>query len=169
LLLAEDTDDRHHFNLKKLMKETSSKKAKKQKRKLETEEGESDKFEMDVDDTRFTALFHNPNFNIDPSAPEFKKTKVMDELIQQKIRKRHEANKLPHDDTDTITPAVKREDNVRLAVSTQQAEVDQPKKPEDSKAALNQLVKSVKAKADLLKQQKDKNKSVVKSSKTKHK
>lgn len=166
-MLAEDTDDRHHFNLKKLMKETSSKKAKKQKRKLETEEGESDKFEMDVDDARFTALFHNPNFNIDPSAPEFKKTKVMDELIQQKIKKRHAANQLPHD--DTIAPAVKREDNVRLAVSTQQAEVDRPKKPEDSKAALNQLVKSVKAKADLLKLQKDKNKTVVKSSKTKHK
>ena len=42
---------------------------------------------MEVHDPRFTELFENPHYNIDPSAPEFKKTKAVDLLIQEKQKR----------------------------------------------------------------------------------
>ena len=56
----------------------------KKKRKLQQQlaaaesDAKPDSFEVDVKDDRFSALFVRPVFNIDPSEPNFKKTKAME-------------------------------------------------------------------------------------------
>ena len=41
-------------------------------------------------DPRFTDVYDNPLYNIDPSAPAFKKTKATEALIDEKIKRRQE-------------------------------------------------------------------------------
>ena len=149
LLLSEETDDKHHFNLKKLM---GSEKNKKQRKRKNAEEAEVDNFHMDVNDSRFSALFNNPNFNIDPSAPEFKKTKVMDDLIQHKVKKR-QSNLNDGGKSDNIFCAESSSSGISTEVPAKVIE-KLDRKIDYSTASLNQLVKSVKAKTVLLNEQK---------------
>lgn len=45
---------------------------------------------MDVSDPRFSAVYESHLFNIDPSAPEYRKTKGTEAIISEKVkRKRH--------------------------------------------------------------------------------
>lgn len=43
-----------------------------------------------MDDKRFSALFTSHHFNIDPTDPHYKKTKSMDKLVQEKLKRRNE-------------------------------------------------------------------------------
>ncbi|KAA2238106.1 hypothetical protein F0L68_41575, partial [Solihabitans fulvus] len=45
-------------------------------------------FEINLDDQRFSAIYNSHHFNIDPSDPNFKKTKNMEKLIQEKLKRR---------------------------------------------------------------------------------
>ena len=45
-------------------------------------------FQIDTDDHRFKELYENPLFNIDPTAPEFKKTKATEKVIEAKLKRR---------------------------------------------------------------------------------
>ncbi len=51
--------------------------------------------QINVDDPRFAAIYDNPEFNIDPSAPEYKATKAMDILAKEKIKRRQISDKNP--------------------------------------------------------------------------
>ncbi|KXN72798.1 hypothetical protein CONCODRAFT_32445, partial [Conidiobolus coronatus NRRL 28638] len=82
LLLAEEDGEakREHFDLKEVMK--SEKKNKKKKKQELTEI--QDNFEIDTQDPRFSAIHESHMFAIDPTNPNFKKTKAMDALIKER-------------------------------------------------------------------------------------
>uniref|UniRef100_A0A336LQA1 CSON000550 protein n=1 Tax=Culicoides sonorensis TaxID=179676 RepID=A0A336LQA1_CULSO len=100
-LLLEDGDEdkRAHFSLKKIQEaeddsQTGKKKRKFKKKKLrdilqEKEKAKvEDDFNINLEDDRFKAVFSKPEFNIDPTNPQFKKTKNMDVLIQEKLKRK---------------------------------------------------------------------------------
>ena len=48
---------------------------------------------MDVDDPRFSKLYTDPRFNIDPTAKEYKETEGTRALIDEKIKRRMKKQK----------------------------------------------------------------------------
>lgn len=82
LMMEEEADDRKHFNLKAIMKESTKKKKSSQDSK------DRDDFQIDVKDDRFGAIYDSYLYNIDPSAPEYKKTKSMEAIIEEKLHRR---------------------------------------------------------------------------------
>ena len=95
LLVMDSDDERNHFNYKTLVaEETAEPKAKKKWKKKKKNQlsvtdsvPKPDTFDVDVKDERFSALFNRPEFNIDPSEPNFKKTKAMEKLIGEKQKR----------------------------------------------------------------------------------
>lgn len=125
-LLLDDDDGKEHFSLKKIQdaeNETKSKKKRKHKEKMKHKVHDKgavpDGFEIDVADQRFSALYTSHHYNIDPTDSNFKKTKAMDTLIQEKLKRR------PAEISDEST---------------------QSKKPKKD-AAMGVLIKSIKRKA----------------------
>ncbi|EFA01774.1 ESF1 homolog [Tribolium castaneum] len=118
LLADEDDDNKKHFSLKKIQKQEEA--TSKKKRKLK-ETDEKDDFQVDVNDDRFSALFTSHLYNIDPTDPHYKKTKGMERLINEKIKRR-------------------KDDSER----------EMTEKPMKKDAELSVLVKSVKRKAEAL-------------------
>lgn len=89
----DDTDDKQHFSLKKIMEaENESKSLKKKNRKWKKVKDDvkaaEDTFEVDVADSRFSALFSSHLYNVDPSDPNFKRTKGMETIIHEKQKRR---------------------------------------------------------------------------------
>lgn len=98
LLLDGDTDDkRAHFNLKKIQDSENEKKTQRKRKKVlrrskkqneaEKEMLQADDFQIDTRDDRFKAIYTSHLFNIDPTNPNFKKTKAMDALIGEKLKR----------------------------------------------------------------------------------
>lgn len=117
LLLDDGSDKKAHFSLKKIQEneEMSSKKKKRKLKKLKKSgakiEDVIDNFELNVGDNRFGAVFSKPDYNIDPTNPSFKKTKGMEKLIQEKLKRRH--------DNDAVLeelPAKKKHKDVHLSM-----------------------------------------------------
>jgi len=48
--------------------------------------------QMDVADPRFAAIYDNPLYNVDPSAPEFKRSKTMEAILDEKVKRRTKNN-----------------------------------------------------------------------------
>ncbi len=67
-------DDKEHFDYKNIVKTEKKKKKKKLKKNTAVKE---DNFKIDVTDERFSAVFDKADYNVDPSNPNFKKTKAM--------------------------------------------------------------------------------------------
>lgn len=124
LMLDDGDDDKSHFNLKAIqenevdLKSVSKSKRKrilkKSKKQIEEQRQQStggDDFEVNVDDARFKAVYEKPEFNIDPTNPSFKKTKGMEKLIQEKLKKR------PLKDNDLPGAMDDGEDNVAASES----------------------------------------------------
>ena len=69
--------------------------------KKQKKEEVKDDFDLNVNDDRFAAIYSRPEFNIDPSATSFKKTKAMETLIDEKQKRvtsghnKREAKKKP--------------------------------------------------------------------------
>ncbi|XP_045536534.1 ESF1 homolog [Papilio machaon] len=122
LLLDDEDDGKQHFSLKKIQEseniDKKSKRKKKLKAKMKEQKESLPDFEINLNDQRFNALYNSHLYNIDPSDPNFKKTKNMEKLIQEKLKRR-----------PTETPA----------------EQSQPKKSKED-AELSVLVKSLKQK-----------------------
>ncbi|XP_074628281.1 ESF1 homolog [Acropora palmata] len=91
LLLMDDKDDKHHFSLKGIM--DNEKKTKKQKKRKE-KEIVNDDFNVDLKDSRFDALFTSHHFAVDPSDPQYRKTKGMESILQERMRRRENGEKL---------------------------------------------------------------------------
>lgn len=91
-LLLDDEDGKAHFSLKKIQEAENLTKKSKRKRKLKEKIIEQKQslpdFEINVNDERFSALYNSHLYNIDPSNPNFKKTKNMEKLIEEKLRRR---------------------------------------------------------------------------------
>lgn len=127
LLLEDNEEEKSHFSLKKIQEneDMSSSKKKRKLKKLKKQgltEEPVDNFELNVKDDRFKAVFSQPEFNIDPTNSGYKKTKGMEKLIQEKLKRRH-------------TDDVEHTDDV----------VEKKKKIKD--VSLNLLVKNIKRKA----------------------
>lgn len=127
LLLDDGSDDKAHFSLKKIQdNETMSSSKRKRRLKKSKNDLKSDQpvdnFELNIKDDRFTAVYTKPDFNIDPTDPNFKKTKGMDVLIQEKLKRRY-------NDDESIVDEVTE------------------KKRKTKDVSLNILVKSIKRKA----------------------
>lgn len=91
-LLLDEDDGKAHFSLKKIQKSEETTKKSKRKRKLKEQMKEKTHavpdFEINLNDERFSAVFNSHLYNIDPSDPNFKKTKNMERLIQEKLKRR---------------------------------------------------------------------------------
>uniref|UniRef100_A0A8D8PC39 ESF1 homolog n=1 Tax=Culex pipiens TaxID=7175 RepID=A0A8D8PC39_CULPI len=106
LILDDGEDDRSHFNLKSIqeteidLKSVSKSKRKRiiKKTRKQIEEqrvrnealaaAAGDDFDIDLGDDRFRAVYERPEYSIDPTNPSFKKTKGMERLIEEKLKKR---------------------------------------------------------------------------------
>lgn len=92
LLLEDDDDGKAHFSLKKIQEAEGTTKKSRRKKKLKEKMMEQKQaipdFEINTKDDRFSALYNSHLYNIDPSDPNFKKTKNMDKLIQEKLKRR---------------------------------------------------------------------------------
>jgi len=90
LMVMDSDDDKEHFNFKDIVQtETKTGKAKKKwkKKKKELEVPLDDNFAVNVSDDRFSALFSRPEFNIDPTDSSFKRTKNMDKIVNEKMKR----------------------------------------------------------------------------------
>lgn len=70
-------------------------------------------FKVNVEDKRFSAIFTSHHYNIEPTDPHYKKTKGMDTLIQEKMKRRGaKDNAVPESKKPKITEqqAEKRKD-----------------------------------------------------------
>jgi len=45
-------------------------------------------FQVDINDPRFSAMYNNPLYNVDPSAPEFRRSKTMEAILEEKVKRR---------------------------------------------------------------------------------
>ncbi|XP_009868763.1 PREDICTED: ESF1 homolog [Apaloderma vittatum] len=133
LLMMDDEDDaRKHFNYKKIVEQQNLSKRKK-KLLMKKKELLEDDFQVNVADTRFQAMFTSPLFNLDPSDPNFKKTKAVEKILEEKARRREEKEQ-------DLKEASKGQEN-RMAKKGEVA-----KKAIDP--ALSVLIKSVKNKTE---------------------
>jgi len=107
------------YDLSQLIEKNDERKNGKKKRKKgkqqDAEEIFEDNFAINVDDQRFSALFDNPSFAIDPTDRSFKSTEAMEKLLEEKHRRRLDAR-------------TREEDEVRK----QRMKLDQPTESTDS-------------------------------------
>lgn len=94
LLMDKDDENKSHFNMKEIEKlETMSKSKKKKlikKSKLSNTNEQIPEFEVNVQDPRFSALFTSHYFNIDPTNPNYRKTKGTEALINENLKRRND-------------------------------------------------------------------------------
>ncbi|XP_074944350.1 ESF1 homolog isoform X1 [Phalacrocorax aristotelis] len=133
LLMTDDEDDaRKHFNYKKIVEQQNLSK-KKKKLLMKKKELLEDDFQVNVADRRFQAMFTSPLFNLDPSDPNFRKTKAVEKILEEKARRREQKEQ-------ELTEASKGQE------SKAAKKRDIPKKAIDP--ALSMLIKSVKNKTE---------------------
>ncbi|KAL2132425.1 hypothetical protein VTI74DRAFT_3794 [Chaetomium olivicolor] len=80
-----------HFDMKEIIraeKQKGKKKSKKGKKGAEDQGGLQEDFKMDVEDSRFKAVFESHEFAIDPSNPKYKATQGMKKLLEEGRKKR---------------------------------------------------------------------------------
>jgi hypothetical protein len=142
LLMMDDDDNKSHFSLKKIMADSTEKSKKKRKgKKIQETKSVADNFEINVNDDRFSALFSSHHFNVDPSDPNYKKTNAMEKIITEKLKRRPPMKK-----SDQI---VGKNDPSVIEDST--AETLGPDNSAKEKFELQSLVKSIKRKAENMK------------------
>ncbi|KAI9893186.1 MAG: pre-rRNA-processing protein esf1 [Vezdaea aestivalis] len=85
-----DGKRREHFDIKAILKSEKAKarKGKGRKKALKNIGDVQEGFQMDTDDPRFSSLFQNHEYAIDPTNPKFKGTEGMKQLLETARRKR---------------------------------------------------------------------------------
>ncbi|XP_071996544.1 ESF1 homolog [Engystomops pustulosus] len=137
LLMMDDVeDDRKHFNYDKIVEHHNLSRSKKKRLlKKKKEILEEDEFQINVDDSRFQSLFTSHLYNVDPSDPNFKKTKAMTKVLEEKAKRRERESK-------ELSETVKKQKE-KLEVSEKQAGTSSKKAVDP---ALSSLLKSIKSK-----------------------
>ncbi|XP_051039237.1 ESF1 homolog isoform X1 [Phodopus roborovskii] len=130
LVMDEEEDSKKHFNYDKIVEHQNLSK-KKKKQLMKKKELLEDDFEVNVSDARFQAMYTSHLFNLDPSDPNFKKTKAMEKILEEKARQRERKEEL-------LIQAVEK--------AEQDAAKSAQKRPVDP--ALSLLIKSVKNKTE---------------------
>lgn len=120
-LLLDDDDEqetgkpKQHFSLTKILKDEQENSSSKRKRRkqlkksktVETKAQVDDNFQVNLDDTRFKAVYKSHEYNIDPTHSHYKATKGMQQLIGEKL-KRREQLKSEEQQEEAAEPAQKR-------------------------------------------------------------
>lgn len=141
LLMADEDDvnQKHHFDYEKIIKQESKIKPKKKVKAAKVKD--HDDFKLDLNDDRFGAIYTSSLFNIDKSAPEYKKSAAMEALIEEKLRRRYIAKECSEKDEliENSKPGiVPTRSLVNRTVSSQTSiDIDQ---------SVNSLVHSIKTK-----------------------
>ncbi|XP_026253447.2 ESF1 homolog [Urocitellus parryii] len=130
LMMDEEEDSKKHFNYNKIVEHQNLSK-KKKKQLMKKKELVEDDFEVNVSDARFQAMYTSHLFNLDPSDPNFKKTKAMEKILEEKARQREQKEEL--------TQALIKRKESEFEKTSQKKSVD---------PALSMLVKSVKNKTE---------------------
>nr|XP_056712491.1 ESF1 homolog [Euleptes europaea] len=87
----EEADGRRHFNYDKIVHQQNLSK-KKKKLLMKKKELLTDDFQVNVADARFQAMYTSHLFNLDPSDPNFKKTKAVEKMLEEKARRRQQGH-----------------------------------------------------------------------------
>ena len=95
LLVMDSDDDKEHFDYKEIVKNETKQSKKRRKKEEKLKKTQEENFKLDLGDERFSAVFEKPDYNIDPSHPNFKKTQSMLDMVEEKQRriKKHSRNK----------------------------------------------------------------------------
>ncbi|XP_055715891.1 ESF1 homolog [Phlebotomus papatasi] len=130
LLLDEKEEGKSHFSLKKIQSaeaETKKRKRKKLLKKSKAQIAEAkakkateDDFKINVNDERFSAVFTSHLYNIDPTDPNFKKTRAMDVLIEEKLKRKQEGTvrNVPEEREGSPRKKVKKDAEVSVLVKS---------------------------------------------------
>lgn len=87
--------------------------------------------QVNVKDARFQAMYTSHLFNLDPSDPNFKKTKAMEKILEEKARQREQ-----------------KEQELTQAVKKKESEIQKESHKRSIDPALSLLIKSVKNKTE---------------------
>merc|ERR1719369_1287238 len=102
--------------------ETKTGKLKKKwkKKKKEDVKPVEDNFTVDVSDDRFGALFNRPEFNIDPTESNFKKTKNMEKIIEEKLKRISDSGgeKRKKDEKETLSKKPRLEPDISSSLKS---------------------------------------------------
>lgn len=85
--------------------------------------------QVNVKDARFQAMYTSHLFNLDPSDPNFKKTKAMEKILEEKARQREQ-----------------KEQELTQAIKKKESEIQKESQKRSIDPALSMLIKSVKNK-----------------------
>ncbi|CAO0793893.1 unnamed protein product [Mucor circinelloides] len=135
-LLMDDDGKSEGFNMKEVLKREKLEKKKKGKKSKKNADLGEDDFEINVSDPRFSAVQESHHFAIDPTNPQFKKTKSMQKLMNARQTKMKET-------TETVNDEWKKEKKSKSDSTSGSAQ------DKASKSSLQSLVASVKRKANL--------------------
>ena len=135
-----------HFDMRQIAKEHKLSKKKKKKLRSKSKRGvdddedaqaADDSFKLDVGDSRFGAVFDNKDFAIDKTVPEFKDTREMSRLIDERQARVRKATK---------ESGKKRKSEKKAKAASSKKHTPGPVAPEDEDGILAELVASVKDK-----------------------
>ncbi|XP_030677851.1 ESF1 homolog [Nomascus leucogenys] len=130
LMMDEDEDSKKHFNYNKIVEHQNLSK-KKKKQLMKKKELIEDDFEVNVNDARFQAMYTSHLFNLDPSDPNFKKTKAMEKILEEKARQRE-----------------RKEQELTQAIKKKESEIEKESQRKSIDPALSMLIKSIKTKTE---------------------
>ncbi|XP_012330359.1 ESF1 homolog [Aotus nancymaae] len=130
LMMDEAEDGKKHFNYNKIVEHQNLSK-KKKKQLMKKKELIEDDFEVNVSDARFQAMYTSHLFNLDPSDPNFKKTKAMEKILEEKARQREQ-----------------KEQDLTQAIKKKESEIERESQRKFIDPALSMLIKSIKTKTE---------------------
>ncbi|XP_058589012.1 ESF1 homolog [Neofelis nebulosa] len=130
LMMDEEEESKKQFNGNKILEHQNLSK-KKKKLLMKKKELLEDDFEVNVKDAWFQAMYTSHLFNLDPSDPNFKKTKAMEKILEEKARQREQKEQ-------ELTQAIKKKES-EIQKGSQKRSID---------PALSMLIKSVKKKTE---------------------
>lgn len=130
LVMDEEEESKKHFNYNKIVEHQNLSK-KKKKQLMKKKELIEDDFEVNVRDARFQAMYTSHLFNLDPSDPNFKKTKAMEKILEEKARQREQ-----------------KEQELTQAIKKKESEVQKESQKRSVDPALSMLIKSIKNKTE---------------------
>ncbi|KAM4042454.1 ESF1 homolog [Anomaloglossus baeobatrachus] len=134
LLMMDDVeDDRKHFNYDQIVEQHNLSRSKMKKLKKKDKLVEDD-FQINVEDSRFQAMYTSHLYSVDPSDPNFKKTKAMGKVLEEKARRREQ-------EQNNYTEKVKRQQEKLKAGDETGTSTKKTVDP-----ALSALLKSIKSK-----------------------
>ncbi|XP_030379635.1 ESF1 homolog [Scaptodrosophila lebanonensis] len=143
-LLLDDSDDhesvagakKQHFSLTKILKtENESNTKRKRRKQLKKAKGGGvaskeldDNFRLNLDDSRFTAVYKSHEYNIDPTDSHFKGTKGMQQIIGEKLKRRQKQLECDEVSTAQLPKRSKQQLENNLLVNSLKRKIKQQQK-----------------------------------------